>query len=97
MGAPVVTIDPTDVSLAPGEHADVLVTATDPTWRSGTGTIGVSDSQGNTTNAVVTIVLEDPLTFGAADLSPELVDLVTVQQIDVTADSATYRVTHVLP
>lgn len=89
MAAPVVSASPTSVTLNPGQFADVVITATDPDSTSGTGTFPVTDSQGNTSSATVSITISDPLTFGTATTD---VSGVAVTKLSETAGSATYRV-----
>ena len=90
MAAPVIdSVSPASVNLAPGQFADVVVTAHDPDSASGTGSFAVTDGQGNTSNATVAITITDPLTFGAGSSN---VPGVTVQKIASTATTATYRI-----
>lgn len=90
MAAPVIdSVTPASITLAPGGTADVVVTAHDPDQSSGTGTITVTDGQGNTTPVTVALTVNDPLTFSAGSVSGA--SNVTVQRIAVTPNSATYR------
>lgn len=91
MAAPVVdSVTPSALNLTPGQFADVVFVAHDPDSASGVGTVDIADTQGNVTQAVVTIVVDDPLTFTDAG-----VDLpnVTSQVIEVTSTSVTVRYT----
>ena len=53
----------------PGDTLDVTVTAHDADARTVTVTIPVADLSGAVTNAVQTIVVGDPLTFGPATVN----------------------------
>lgn len=97
MAAPIIdSVVPSSASLVPGEFVDVVVEAHDPDSASGSVDFPVTDSQGNTVTASVSLVLNDPLSFGAA-LNPSGL-AVTVTKIaegphPVTGNpSATYRV-----
>ena len=96
MSAPIIDNAPLDdvvLSAVPGTFADVEVVAHDPDSASGTGTITVSDASGNETPVEVNLRVDDALTFGEAVLPPELVGLVSVVQIAVQPNRATYRFT----
>lgn len=92
MAAPVASASPNQLALNPGQSLDVTVTASDPDSKSGTVDLPTSDSQGNVTVVHVTVVIDDPLTFGGAVVPPELEGL-TVQRISATATTAVYRFT----
>ncbi|MGH8950148.1 MAG: hypothetical protein ACRDX9_01875 [Acidimicrobiia bacterium] len=92
MAAPVIdSVTPLSASLSPGGFVDVVVVARDPDSASGSVTFPVTDTQGNETLASIDLTLDDALSFGAAQNPDALA--VTVQQIDVSATSATYRIT----
>jgi hypothetical protein len=90
MASPIVTATPSTVELNPGGFIDVTIDATDPDSASGTATMTVADSAGNTTPVVVSIVIDDPLTFDPAAVVVGV--SVTVTQIAVSSTSATYRI-----
>lgn len=91
MAAPVIdSVVPASASLNPGGFVDVVVSAHDPDSASGSVLFPVADQQGNVVQAFIDLVLEDPLVFGAAENPDGLA--VVVQQIDVQANQATYRI-----
>lgn len=98
MAAPVIdSTTPSSAALSPGEFVDVTVVAHDPDSASGNVEFPVSDTQGNTVQASISLVLDDPLTFGTA-LNPDGLS-VTVQKISDGTDPVTghpqavYRIT----
>lgn len=92
MAAPVIdSITPANVTLAPGQFADVTITAHDPDSGTGTGDIPIIDAAGNKTDAHIAITILDPLTFGDATVTG--LTGVTVTRITPAGQSpATYRV-----
>lgn len=91
MAAPVIeSVVPASVALTPGASVDVVITASDPDQASGSEVIDVTDGQGNVTPVTVTVVVNDPLTFGDAT---DNVPGVTVTKIASTPTTATYRFT----
>lgn len=95
---PVANAAPVSVILgsnAHGSFVDVVVSATDADNLTGSATFPVKDGAGNITNAVVSIVLSDPLSFDPAVLSANLVGKVTASRISVAADglSSVWRLT----
>lgn len=98
MTAPVIdSVDPTSAALSPGQQVDVTVVAHDPDSASGSVQFPVTDSQGNTTQASISLTLDDPITFDAA-LNPDGL-AVAIQQISTGVDPVTghpqavYRIT----
>jgi hypothetical protein len=93
MAAPVIdSVTPPNATLSPGQFIDVVVAAHDPDSASGSVKFPVADTQGNTTEASILLVLNDPLTFSPA-LNPNGLN-VTIQRITAAAvNPATYRVT----
>ena len=90
MAAPVVdSVVPASLSLAPGQFADVVVTAHDPDSATGTVTVQVTDAGGSSVTGTAALTLNDPLTFGAGSTD---VPGVTVTKIASTPTTATYRV-----
>lgn len=93
MAAPVIdSVVPSSLHLNPGQFADVVITAHDPDSKTGDITFAVRDSQGNTSNVKQNLVIEDPLEFILYNIASAL-DGVTVQRIEETATTSTWRVT----
>ena len=93
MAAPVIeSVTPASVTLAPGESQDVVIVASDPDSATGSGTVDVNDSTGNTTVVVVALTVEDILSF--VDQGVDVAG-VTSQIIATSATSVTVRYTAV--
>ena len=73
MATPILTADPTSVSLTPGGSATVEVTATDPDAGTSTLTITGTDGQGNPAVVTVQIQSSDPIVSWSATVDdPDL-------------------------
>lgn len=92
MAAPILdSITPASVTLAPGQFADVTISAHDPDSGTGTADIPITDSAGTAVVAHVDIRIADPITFGTAVVNGVAV---TVQRITpANVSPATYRIT----
>lgn len=91
MAAPVVSVNPSAASMSPGDQIDVTVNAFDPDSASGSAVFPVTDAQGNTTEAAIDLLMNDPLTFGPASNPDNLA--ITIQQISASDTDAVYRIT----
>jgi hypothetical protein len=91
MAAPIIdSVTPAQVALNPGQFQDVTIVAHDPDSGTGSGTVDVNDSQGNTTPVGIVLTVNDPLSF--VDQGTDLPG-VTSQIIDTQPTQVTVRYT----
>lgn len=91
MASPIVdSITPASVTLAPGQFADVTITAHDPDSGSGTADIPITDGASNAVTAHVSITIADPILFGAATVNGVAVTATRITPAGVSP--ATYRI-----
>jgi NAD(P)H-flavin reductase len=98
MASPVIdSTSPESAALSPGQFVDVTVVAHDPDSASGSVQFPISDSAGNQALAAISLVVDDPLTFGVAENPDGLAVTVTGPTIGVDPatghPSGTYRIT----